>query len=224
VQRGDRTQFQRWLIERLKETRYAVFSGETLDELAERLGVQPAVLRTAQAEKAAELAQLGRQIPQRVRMPTSAPSPLLTVRCPKEVYDEITERARRMEIGAGELVRAIVHTLLSGPDNPWWLLAGWMYEGKRITMGQSRWKIQVRLSHGAVGALRTRADRLGTTATALARGAVIDYLEGRMAGVHFVALTEMWQDPNKYWTGELIRKGRYDGHPGVTETRNARKS
>lgn len=218
--------FRRWLIERIKDTRFSVRSGETLDELAQRLGVQAEVLRVAQAEKAAELARIGRR--QAGVSKRKVPSPQFEIWCPEVIFEEIRDRTSRMGSTATELLRAITHTLLSGPDNPYVLLRGWMYRGARYYMSPPPgkvwpWKIPVAISHGADAALRRRADRLGTTKTALVRGALVDFLEGRLPGLHYVAVSEMWQDPNRYWTGNLIRKGRYDGHPGVDEARNTRK-
>lgn len=220
------TSFRRWLIDRLKETRYRIFSGETMDELALRLGVQPDILRTAQAEKARELHELGRDRSRRNNFWPGTRTRQLPIWCPEIVFKALNERAQYMQLMPVELTRAIVQTLLSGPDNPWWLINGWMYHGKRLRMRREQhkgwpWVVRLTITLGAYVALSRRAERLGVTKTALIRGAIVDYLEDRMTGAYILPVSAMWQDANRYWTGELTRKGQYDGHPGTADAGNA---
>jgi hypothetical protein len=224
MSRADETRFRRWLIDRIKETCFQKYSGESIEELAQRLGVQADVLRTAQAERAEELTAIGRPPIKVGSARARGSAPQLTLHCPKNIFQEMHVRATRLGVSHGELVRAIANTLLSGPDNPIWLYHCWMFEGVRQVIGYKpaqKWYLDVALSKGAHVALDQRATRLGTNKTALLRGAITDYLEGRMTGVCFVPVSMMWQDPKRYWTGELIRKGEYHGHSGTIEPRVA---
>jgi hypothetical protein len=223
---SDDTRFRRWLIDRLKETSYSIRSGETLETLAKRLGVRTEILRTAQAEKAQELLAMGRSPALALSSRARGRDVQLTVHCPKNVYDAIRARAEDMGMTPAEIIRAITNTLLSGPDNPYILHRSWLYQGVRQTVGPQngkKWRLyfDVAMSVGAHVALKERAKRLETTKTALVRGAITDYLEGRMSGVNFTPVTMMWQNPKRYWTGDLIRKGEYHGHSGTIEPRVA---
>jgi hypothetical protein len=216
------TSFRRWLIDRLKETRYRIFSGETMDELALRLGVQPDIVRTAQAEKAREMHMLGRERSRRNNFWPGTQTRKLPIWCPELVYDVLKRRAEAMRLTPVELTRAILQALLSGPDNPWWLINGWMFQGKRMRMKRPngepwRWVINLTMSLGAYVALARRAERLGVSKTALVRGAIVDYLENRLVHIQILPVSAMWQDANRYWTGELTRKGQYDGHSRTLE-------
>lgn len=208
--------FRRWLIDRIKQTRFSVLRNEPVNELALQMGVTPEVLQRAQAEKAQELAALGRRF---VGKQWRGTERKLNLWCPARIRKDIEERATRMELTSAELVRGVVRTLLSGPDNPVLLLPHWAYDGAvYLWSNKERHDVVVRLSYGAYTALRLRAQKFHATPLALVRAAVVDYLEGRMTGAYFVSSSEMWEDPNRYWTGELTRKGEYRGHTGTIAT------
>jgi len=216
--RGE-SRFRRWLIDRLKETSFAVYKGELVVDVARRLGVSVDVLKMAQAEKTTELQQMGRT-PTNLGGRGHERGYALMLRCPPEARKEIHELARRMGARSSELIRGVTQTLLSGPDNPQWLGRHWIWHGKHILLRPVEgkgwpWFVDVYISRGAAAALQRRAERLGTNKTALIRSATVDFLEGRMTGIQLLPTAEMWNDPNRYWTGELKREGRYVGHPGI---------
>jgi len=206
-------------VDRLKETRFAITVDDTVESLAENLGVSAELIATARAEKEAEL--LGKGLPAAgiARIGKKRP-PQISIWFPKDAYGHFVDEAKLMGRDAGSLLRAIVYTLLTGPDNPRWMGRGWIYDGRRehLKRYQERrwpWVVHLSVTVGAHVALADRAERLHTTKTALIRGAVIDYLEGRMPSVKFVELSEMWEDPKRYWTGELIEQAQYKGHEGT---------
>lgn len=212
-------------MDRIKETRFSLLRGQSIERLAKGMGVLAEVLAEAQEQKATELAKLGRNF---VREPSGqawrSKRCRLSLWCPADIRADIAERASRMELTAGELVRGIVQTLLSGPDNPVFLLPHWRYHGEIAQRDRDKRNVvRVELSVGADVALRQRAQRFSVSTLSLVRGAVADYLEGRMRGAYFVETGEMWEDPSRYWTGELTRKGEYIGHAGIVEARVASK-
>lgn len=214
--------FRRWLINRIKETRFSLLRAADAEQLALGMGVQAEVLREAQDEKAAELAQHGRHFAhteKKKQWSTKRSHRQLSLWCPRHIRQDIEERAQRMEGTPSELVRSIVQTLLSGPDNPVFVLPHWLYRGQISQWDRrERHDVRVLLSNGAYAALRQRAQRLNVSPLALVRASVVDYLEGRMSAAYFVSSGEMWEDPSRYWTGELTRKGEYRGHAGTIET------
>lgn len=204
--------FRRWLIDRLKETRFSIFDGYDVRKLAERLGVQTSVLRLAQSEKADELLAAGRKY-SGVERTQSRTSVQISIWMPPLIREDLELRAQRMQCTAAEITRAIAHTLLSGPDNPVVLGRQWWYHGESHPWKRDNAaRIDTTVSNGARAALDLRAQRLGTTATAIMRGAIADYLEYRMEEIYFLPALQMWEDPSRYWTGELMRKGEYRGH------------
>lgn len=214
--RDRQSEFRRWIVDRVKESHFMVLREDTLEAVARRIGVQPDVLVQAQKEKATEMAALGR-LPTRIGSTrrSSGSEAVVQLMFPEEIFPVFVEAAKIKGFENSELVRSIIHTLLLGPDNPRWCARGWYYQGHMYRIRAAtrlQYRCKSHITRGADVALGLRARQLGVTRIALVRGAVIDFLEGRMNVICHTDLEHMWDDPRRYWTGELIRKGLYNGH------------
>ncbi len=207
----DVARFRLWLIHKLTRSRWVRPTDEPIDETAVRIGVQPDVLRAAQAQLDAERKADGKPPlivgTGRVRR---GPRKQLDLDMPQAVYEDYERYSSLRGLPGAVVLRSVVHTLLSGPDNPRWVGRGWVYRGQhqpldryqeRAGKGGWPWNVKADLSDGAFRALIIRAEQLGCTYTALARGAVIDLLEGRAPRLIIVtSSTAMWADESRYWT------------------------
>lgn len=210
----DYTRFRRWLIDKLKQSRWARMKGESIEHLGVRLGVQPDVLIVAQRElhrerRAAGLRPISLGEHQRPHQVTSKKLLLLF---PKAVYADWKQLCDLRGIKAATMLRSLIHTLLSGPRNPTWTGRWWIYHGRRYPLDKhshhkrtsKKWPYvtHTTVTHGAAAALTMRADGAGTTVTALMRGQVIDLLEGRLERLNIInAPGAMFDDEKRYWTG-----------------------
>ena len=208
------TRFRRWLIDKLKQSRWARVKDETIEHLAERLGVHPDVLVVAQREldqkrRAAGLRPVSLGEHQR---PHQVTSKKLVLEFPKAVYDDWKQLCDLRGIPPATMLRSLIHTLLSGPQNPTWTRRGWTYHGLRYPLDKyshekktsKKWPYATHttVTHGASAALTMRAGAAGTTVTALMRGQLIDLLEGRLARLNIInSPGSMFDDEKRYWTG-----------------------
>lgn len=205
-------QFRRWLIGKIKRARWATFRSDDIDAIAVRLGVQPSVLEEAQAELNAERQRDGKlpaAIGTRQKLTKRR---YLDLDMPKPVFEDWKRYCELRQVLSSTLLRSVVHTLLSGPDNPTWTGRGWLYRGHRLVLesyfdsARKRkgwpWNAKTDVTPGSIRALTARADACGAKYTALIRGAVIDLLEGRTKRLNIVTTASaMWEDENRYWTG-----------------------
>lgn len=198
--------FRRWLVDKLKQTRWRWLSGDDLESVSVRLGVRPEVIREAQAELSAEHVQSGRA-PERVgdRRKIDPTDHKVHLKMPRRVYEDFMRYAKVRQLQQGVLLRSCIHTLLSGPDQPQYLGSGWFYRGHRLQAPRSeRYYAHTWITHGARRALTIRADASGCKATALIRGSVIELLEGRVPRLIMAADPRaMWSDETRYW---LLRR------------------
>lgn len=208
--------FRRWLIEKLKRSRWVAIPGDSVERVSRRLGVHPEALAEAQAEFAEERRKEGK-----------APAALGTGRAvqgrrkqidldlPEVIQADWQRYCQLRDLSSSVLLRSVIHTLLSGPENPTWTGKGWWYRGRMHRLSNYKkvaakgwWPHNAKtdLTPGAVRALTIRADTLGCSYTALVRGAMIDLLEGRTRRLNIVtSVATMWEDENRYWTGKPPR-------------------
>lgn len=205
----DYTLFRQWLVLKVKQSRWRAVAGEELETVARRLGVQPEVILEAQAALDADQAALGRS-ERVVGSPATYGVPRrVDVNFPKPVWQDWEAYCKLRQLQHGVLLRSLIHTLLSGPDQPRWLGRGWVYRGHRLRMlssdakGKKNWPYTAKtwITHGASRALVVRANVCGCTVTALMRGIVLELLEGRLERVLMAsAVQAMWDDETRYWT------------------------
>jgi len=211
-------QFRKWLIAKLKQSRWGNYRGESIETLAERLGLHPSVLVDAQAELNDDRKAAGR-LPTTLgaphRRPITRAVAMAEIDLPfaEPVYRDWAEYCRLRDLTESVLLRSLIAVLLLGPSNPRWVGRTWLYHGHVLKLeGYGRcmeehrkwpWCVQTEIPHGAMRALTMRATALGTTATAMARGMVLELLEGRLTQLFIVPTpTQMWDDENRYWTGK----------------------
>lgn len=218
--REDVARFRRWLIHKLKRSRWAARRDESVEQTAKRIGVQPDVLREAQAELDAERQAEGKQPlilgTGRVRR---GPRKQVFVDMPQSIFEDYRQYCAIRGLPGAVVLRSVVHTLLSGPENPRWTGRGWFYRGQPVRMGNYAevaaahggawpWNVKADVSDGAYRALIQRAEHLGCTYTALLRGALIELLEGRLTRLLIVTSSaSMWADETRYWTLAARKEG-----------------
>lgn len=205
------SRFRRWLLDKVKRSRWVTHNADTVESVARRIGVQPDVIVQAQRELADERKAEGK-IP--MVLGTGRTRRLkrrqIDVDMPKAVHEDWLLYCQTRDLPGSVVIRSVIHTLLSGPDNPSWIGRQCRYRGKMLPLegyGQfvkRGWPYNVKtdVSEGASRALAVRARNLGCTLTALVRGAVIDLLEGRTKRLNIVNSPDaMWDDETRYWVG-----------------------
>jgi hypothetical protein len=205
------SRFRRWLVTKVKRSRWVTYNADTVELVARRIGVQPDVIKQAQDELAAERNAEGKapvvlgtgRVKRRKRRQ-------IDIDMPKAVHEDWLVYCRTRDMPGSVVIRSLVQTLLSGPDNPSWIGRQWRYRGRTLRLEgykqyiRSGWPYNVKtdVSEGAARALTIRARLLGCTLAALVRGAVIDLLEGRTKRLNIVTSPDaMWDDEGRYWLG-----------------------
>lgn len=206
------SRFRRWLVDKVKRSRWVTYNADTAESVARRIGVQPDVITQAQRElsderqaagKAPVLLGTGRPPRRRRRQ--------IDVDMPKDVHSDWLLYCKTRDLPGSVVIRSLIQTLLSGPENPRWLGRQWRYRGRTLHLAgykdyvQRGWPYNVKtdVSEGAARALTIRARALGCTPTALVRGAVIDLLEGHTKRLNIVTSSvAMWDDETRYWVGD----------------------
>lgn len=210
---ADEERFKRWLIDKLKTSRWPYSATLTVPELSKKLGVQPSVLLQAQLEldqerKAAGLPLVRLGDPARAQAVQAAQ---VTMQLPREVYEAWKASALNRGLTMASLLRSALHELLSRPagthHQP---TSSWVLNGTAIplpwkrehgTRGKVLWPYWVRctVTRGAKQALTRRATSAGVTEFALLRALMLDVLSGHLSpAVYLTTLSGMWEDPERY--------------------------
>lgn len=159
------------------------------EKLAPHLGVQVDVLRDARARHG-----------ERPVVETCA----FVLQMPEQVWKDWKRVCAHQDLEGGLALRGLVQSLLLNAKRPTWIGKGWMYRGRRVRMaGVSHgenwpWKQKTMLSRGADRALSAIAEELKTTKTALVRGQLLDYLEGKAPRIILMSAEDMSNDPHRY--------------------------
>jgi hypothetical protein len=202
--------FRTWLVDRVSDARLYKRKGQTLAERSRYLGVQPDVLEEADQLRQRRLEEVGR-FGSRRGVHTAqyhGYTRLVALYVPEKIAIPLDAVCAARHIEFADLARAVVQTLLSGPNNPRWCGKGWLYKGRRLPpvrspTGKRSELRKFAISVGADIALGDRAERLGVTKTGLIRGALCDVVEGRMKRLIYTDTASMWNDPARYWIGDL---------------------
>lgn len=200
--------FRAWLVDRVSDARLYKRAGQSLAERARYLGVQSDVLEEADQLRRRRLAEVGRFGSSRGVAQYHGYTRLVSLHVPEKIATVLDAVCAARHIEFADLARAVVQTLLSGPNNPTWRGKGWLYKGERLPpvrarTGKRAEQRKFAISVGADIALGARADRLGATKNGLIRGALCDVAEGRMKRLIYTDTVSMWNDPARYWTGDL---------------------
>lgn len=204
--------FRRWLVDRLKQTRWARIKGERIEATAERLLVHPDALRLAQRALDEERQRDGR-VPVAVgsRHRGRLRERIIEIAMPAEVHADWQAYCKQRQLSEYTILRSLAHALLLNPRNPTYLGRGWPYRKHWYRLDGHRqyrrrgekwpWTAKTTTTMGASQALLRRASQAGVSVSALLRGAVLDLLERRTLQFQIVtAADQMWDDPDRYVT------------------------
>lgn len=160
-----------------------------MEQVAKNIGVQPFIL-----ERARKANQLERR-PGTARM---------YLAMPEVVYRDFVTVAEAQQLEGAALLRGIVQVLLLSGKLPRHLDRTWIYRGRVVRMSGVRvgerwpWKLSFKISRGAYEALKALALANHTTATALVRGQVCDYMDGVSPKIVLLSADRMFNDPQRY--------------------------
>lgn len=203
--------FRRWLIAKLKQSSWSQVVGDDLETISARLLVRPEAITLAQRALDEDRRRLGRRQSQVGTGHSVALGYEFEVGFPQSIHAEWLSYCRARDMTPTSMLRSVIHTLLSGPEQPRWVGRTWRYHGKRVPMSgyvkyrkaAKKWPYvtKAKIPLGARRALNRRAGALGCTPSALVRGAIADLLEGRTRRLSIVSSAQaMWDDEGKYWT------------------------
>jgi len=203
--------FRRWLVDKLKASRWPRSTNDSIVKMAKLIGVRPEVLEQAQQELDEEAKQGGRR-----RCQVGAPNRMrgvkrrkVEVQLPKRVYDDWISYCTLRQLPSPLVLRGLVHDLLTGPRQPTKMERKCYYRGRTYALTGYRygtkWPYVAKtdVTEGAARALILRATASSTTTAALLRGLVLDLLEGRVQKVTVISSSSaMFDDETRYWTLE----------------------
>ena len=208
--------FRRWLVRRLQDTCWVRVREELVESTAVRLGVQPSVLREAQAELDAAVVAAGKTPPSRSGQ-AAGRTPGQSHRCevvlPDRVHQDWQAYCQSREVPSSTMLRSLVHRMLMSNRLPAQARDRQChYRGRLVKAtlqrnhgtGHFATSVECFISAGARQVLIARSRAARTTISALLRGTIIDLLEGRTTKVVLLhSINEMWNDPQRYATYEL---------------------
>lgn len=197
--------FRKQTIERLCATAYVSMdiADSRLDEIAERIGVQPDVLVEARVRHRIGAKALGRsRFTERERVALSMPEVVWNAWL-LEVEDRGVERET--------LLRSVIHAYLLSSYEPPEVIWGWRFDGKLLHTNHRNWEIKnkkrwpwmqtAKMPPGAMRALELRGKARGSGATAIARALVLEIMAGRWRDVRLVDQRVMSDDERQYYLG-----------------------
>ena len=211
MKRSDEERFKRWLIDKLKISRWPYKQSLPLAELSQKLGVREEVLVQAQRElddlrlsQGLPLTKLGQPLVKSGKTPVEA---RVEMPIPREIHEEWSAYAEARGLSRAALLRSVLHHFLSQPGKPHHpLVQGWIYRDRELPLiyryaKESQWPYWLRttVTEGASDALTLRAQAIGCPEFALVRAIVLDTLVGYLKDFKFLTgRAGMWDDPERY--------------------------
>lgn len=207
----DQLAFRAWLVKQLTLTRWSAPLALSTAELAVHLGVQVSTLEEAQALRDSELnkrAQGG--VTRGRRRYIGSDYAEVEVRMPRSLHAEWREFCAARQVEPGTVFRSIIHHFLLDPKRPSSTSRKWIYRGKVLPMDwmkkeHLKLKARARITRGAQIALDTHADAWGVPPSAVLRGLLMDFLEGKILRMKMVAFSELWGDAERYLHPEKFK-------------------
>ncbi len=207
----DQLAFRAWLVKQLTLTRWSAPLSLSTAELAVHLGVQVSTLEEAQALRDTELkkrAQGG--VTRGRRRYIGSDYAVVEVRMPRSLHAEWREFCASRRVEPGTVFRSIIHHFLLAPQRPSNTSRQWLYRGKILPMAwmkqeEIKLRAQTRITRGAQIALDIHADAWGVPPTAVLRGLLTDFLEGKILKMKMVAFSELWGDAERYLHPEKFK-------------------
>jgi hypothetical protein len=198
---ADQLTFQESLIELLKQGRWAAISGESRQQLANRLGVTLEALEQADRERAAEQKQqhrLPRQLGNRAFKRDYA---IVGVTMPPKVYEDWKTFCATGRYERAMVLRSLIHHFLLVGNRPRTTGDAWHYMGELLKIQvMGRGQAKTRVTAAARIALDEYADRWNVSTTGIVRGIITDTLEVRKlpVGIHMITVAGMYGDSAQY--------------------------
>ncbi len=202
---ADQLKFRAWLVRQLELTRWSAPADLPLPALAQELGVTLPVLEEAIARRESALQRAGK--PRRVRgkrLMDRSDYAILRVTMPGPVHTDWQEYVRVLRTSPSTLFRSLVHSFLLAPIRPTTTTRSWLYRGGTYQLESSglrrkRQGVVTRITRGAQIALDHHASLWNVPPTYIARGLIVDLLEGRaLRRLKIVTYPELWGDPDRY--------------------------
>ena len=206
---ADQLTFRKWLVKQLTVSRWSAPLDESEADLAARLGVQVAVLREAKALRDQELKKRSRSgLALGSRRYIGHDYAEIRVWMPRSIWKDWVEVCKTLRVESGTALRSVLHAFLLDPKRPTSTAQAWVYRGKKVVRLPKDVGIgpKTRIPRGAQIALDHHADSWGVSPSAVVRGAVIDFLEGRVRRIKMVAFAELWGDPDRYLKPEEFKR------------------
>jgi len=205
----DQLTFREWLVRQLTLTRWSAPVDISPLDLAVRLGVRLDVLREAQAKREGELKKRGAVgVVRGRRRYVGHDYADVGVYLPKPIEADWVAICRTLRVHRGTILRSLVHHLLVTPARPRVTSESWVYRGEVLRIqsgGKGLARARARITRGAQIALDHHADSWNVTPTAVIRGIITDFLEGRTHKLKVIAFSELWGDPDRYLHPEKFR-------------------
>lgn len=195
---GRTNSFRRWLFDRVLGTLWATKSmtDAQIARIAPELGLDPQFLLEVRAEARIRRNKRGF----RGQLHENRMLYQYHLFMPEVVWRDWQKECEFRGVKGALLLRSLIHDYLLGSREP--LAAGaWYWRGKRYKMGEkerNRFLERAAMPHGARRALRTRAEWIGTTPTAVARALVIEAMSGLHRDVPLVETGMMFDDERRY--------------------------
>jgi len=206
---ADQLRFRDWLVKQLTLSRWSAPRGMPIPELCIELGVQESVLLEAIAIREQEIRKRGKAVPSSVRSRrrhVDHDFTIVQVTLPKKANEDWVLLCKALRVQRGTVLRSLLHRFLLDPKRPQVTATAWVYRGEVIHVPRVPQLIaRARLTRGAQVALDWHADRWGISPTALTRGILIDFLEGRTARLKIIGFGELWGDPDRYLYPEKFK-------------------
>ena len=201
--------FRTWLVKQLTLSRWSAPLSEPEADLAVRLGVQLEVLREAQAIRDQELKKRGRAgVVRGRRRYVGHDYAEIRIWMPKSVHLVWLEVCAALRVESSVVLRSLIHHFLLSPQRPTVTAPFWLYHGEQLPTATRKGPRQggkTRITRGAQIALDHYADGWGVSPSAVVRGVVTDFLEGRIQRIKMVAFAELWGDADRYLKPEEFK-------------------
>lgn len=200
--------FRKWLVKRVSESRFATRLNETDEELGERLGVLPSVIREARElqKKERPAAILGRYS---YRAKNNVW--LVEVEPPTDIFLEWEAHCKRLNVATSLLARSLLHHVLQQTTQPEWLSVrkfAWPWNGKWLVQEKKhQHRIRMEVTEAAHIALSRRAEATRSTMAGIMRWGILSLLSGKIRGLKIVpGLAGLFDDPARYCLNPKIIK------------------
>ena len=198
---ADQITFRESLVKLVKQGRWSSPAGETLPELADRLGVTLEILEQVISERAEELRLRGKH-PRKLgsRGGYAGDYGTLEVTMPVEVRELWKEFCRIRGVYPATVLRSLVHHFLLTKIQPRTIGGTWHLRGSYYRIKPTDHKAKARVTRAAQIALDHYADLWNVTPTGITRGLIAEVLEtGTLPeGCRLVACAALWGTAAKY--------------------------